>query len=235
MYDRMRNVLDKAGFDPEADTLYSTGDLCDRGNHPIEVLRYLMGLPHFLPVAGNHDLWLYDALRSENPDNWWLENNGGWITWRKITENHDRDLAGRVMNWLADFPLVRMLDRYIILHGGPGIYTDEAGLRPLSDLTVGNTWLPQDSYGGTRLDSRAEAVSWDREYIYQALGERNPYRRQIPPFNTDKTIICGHTPLNRAVHSDRYHLTCIDTGSFVRNGHITVMNLDTGEFFRSDG
>ena len=53
------------------------------------------------------------------------------------------------------------------------------------------------------------------------------------PFLTDKTIICGHTPLKEVFHSDRFHITCIDTGSFEDEGHITVMDLDTGEFFYS--
>lgn len=232
-YDRLRNVLEKADFDKNNDNLYSTGDLCDRGRHPVETLKFLMGLPHFLPVAGNHDLWLYDALRSENPDEWWTEHNGGDVTWTALAEN-DPGFRKKVMDWIGGFPLVRMSGRHIILHGGPGDYRSEQDLCPLSRLTVADTWLPQDRYGGIRLDPRAENVCWDREYIRQATGGREPYRRPIPPFETTKTIICGHTPLNRVFHSDAYHITCIDTGSFVRDGHITVMNIDTGEFFQSD-
>ncbi|MDT3389758.1 MAG: fructose-bisphosphatase class III [bacterium] len=67
MYDRLVSVLSAAGFDPQEDTLYAVGDFCDRGPEPINVLDYLMGLPHFLPVVGNHDMWLYEFLCGDGP------------------------------------------------------------------------------------------------------------------------------------------------------------------------
>jgi len=233
-YDRLRNVLEKADFDKDNDNLYSTGDLCDRGQHPVETLLYLMGLPHFYPVAGNHDIWLYDALVSGNPDDWWMEHNGGWMTWRNVAGNHDKTLAGRVKDWIGTFPLIRILPNHIIVHGGLAGITDERQLEEFIPMTVANTYLPQDRYGSIQMDRRVELLTWDRDYIQQALGERHDRLGRILPLETERTIICGHTPLRKPFHSEQYHLTCIDTGSFVRDGHITVMNIDTGEFFQSD-
>lgn len=47
------SVLSESGFNPEEGTLWSVGDLCDRGPEPLKVLDYLMSLPLFLPVVGN--------------------------------------------------------------------------------------------------------------------------------------------------------------------------------------
>ena len=69
MYDRLITVLSETGFKPEEDTLYAVGDFCDRGPNPIKVIDYLMALPRFLPVVGNHDMWLYEYLCGRGPDN----------------------------------------------------------------------------------------------------------------------------------------------------------------------
>ena len=78
---------------------------------------------------------------------------------------------------------------------------------------------------------------WDRDYIRTAMmleskADRDP-KVLRNPFITDKTIICGHTPSEEVFHSDRFHITCIDTASFAPEGHITVMDLDIGELFSS--
>ena len=51
-FDLLRNVLDKAGFNEAEDVLYSVGDLCDRGDKPVETLFFLMSLRDFRPVLG---------------------------------------------------------------------------------------------------------------------------------------------------------------------------------------
>ena len=234
-FDRLMNVLDKAGFDRNNDNLYSTGDLCDRGEKPVETLKFLMELPHFSPVAGNHDLWLYDALRSNNPDDWWIDNNGGWITWERIIDdNAGKNFYEKVRDWLGKIPLIRILPKHIIVHGGLGDIANEKLLDEYKDLTIESTWRPQDRFGGINMDPRAEILVWDREYIYQALGAREKHKKPILPFDTEKTIVCGHTPLKCVFRSEKYHLICLDTGSFVKDGHLTLMDLDTGEMWQND-
>lgn len=231
-YDKMRSAFDNAGFNPQTDNLYSTGDLCDRGEKPIETLGYLMTLPRFFPVAGNHDFWLYDAIRSKRPDPWWTDHNGGDTTWAAL-DNQTPEFIAELKTWLGAFPLVRFLDRYIIVHAGPFLFQED-DLRSCCGLDIESTWRPQDRYGGISMDPRAEILCWDREYIYEALGIREKWKRcEIEPVSTDRTIICGHTPLRNVIRSDRFHLTGIDTGGFTQDGRITVMDLDTNEFFQS--
>lgn len=65
MFDKMSQALDYSGFDPEEDTLYGLGDFADRGPDSLKVIDYLMGLRDFRSVFGNHDMWLYQFLRSD--------------------------------------------------------------------------------------------------------------------------------------------------------------------------
>lgn len=40
-HEKLLVVLEKAGFDPVEDVLYSVGDFCDRGERPVETLDHL--------------------------------------------------------------------------------------------------------------------------------------------------------------------------------------------------
>ncbi|MBO4393776.1 MAG: hypothetical protein J5800_05480, partial [Spirochaetales bacterium] len=88
--------------------------------------------------------------------------------------------------------------------------------------------------------SLVHGIVWDRDYIRSAIGwekfsgsgEAENLNRK--PFGTDRTIICGHTPLRESFHSDRYHITCIDTGSYDPDGCITVMDINSGKMFSSN-
>ena len=61
-YDEMKKALDDAGFDPwnTDHWLIVCGDVFDRGPKPVEVMRYLLGLPRKILVKGNHESLLQD-------------------------------------------------------------------------------------------------------------------------------------------------------------------------------
>ena len=237
MYCRLRKVLSNAHFNPQEDNLYALGDFCDRGPMPIRTLDYLMTLPHFFPVVGNHDIWLYEYLCTEIPAPIWLDpRNGGRKTYNRIRRIKDEKKA-RIRDWYGSFPLLRTVGNNILLHAGPSasVTTEEELLKQTQGITLKQAYETK-LRTGSRLQIVRDVV-WDRDYIRTAMkleaeADRDP-KELRDPFITDKTIICGHTPLKEVFHSDRFHITCIDTGSFEDEGHITVMNLDTGELYSS--
>ena len=56
-YDEMIKALNDAGFDKENENhwLISCGDNWDRGDKPVEVMRYLNSLPRKILIKGNHE------------------------------------------------------------------------------------------------------------------------------------------------------------------------------------
>lgn len=82
----LQQALDRLGFDPSKDRLFSVGDLVDRGPECEQVLAWL-DKPWFHPVRGNHDDYV---CRHETCDTGnWLQNGGGWfmaLTWAEREE-----------------------------------------------------------------------------------------------------------------------------------------------------
>jgi len=235
MYGRLISVLSSAGFNPAEDVLYAVGDFCDRGPEPMKVLDYLMGLPHFLPVVGNHDMWLYEYLCGRGPSSTWLDpRNGGTVTYNAV-KDLDSGKKTEIKQWFGSFPLLRVYGDSIILHAGPpcGVKDEKTLLRITDGMTLEKAYKTKCFIGSYM--SFVKDIVWNRDYIRTAMrNEAEPDEDDLMlSFETDKTVICGHTPLKKAFHSDAFHITCIDTGSFVPEGHITVMDLDSGEMFES--
>ena len=56
-YDEMKKALDEAGFDEnnESHWIITCGDHFDRGDKPLEVMKYLHNLPRKILIRGNHE------------------------------------------------------------------------------------------------------------------------------------------------------------------------------------
>lgn len=240
MYDRMLSALSSSGFRPEEDNLYAVGDFCDRGPEPIKVLDYLMSLPHFFPVVGNHDMWLYEYLCGHGPATIWLDPRNGGKTTYDIFKDLDSDRKARIRDWYGNFPFLRTVGNNIILHAGPpfGVTDGDSLIRLTDGMTLGGAFRTKQ-LTGTYI-SLVHGIVWDRDYIRSAIGgekfsgSKEAENLNRKPFETDRTIICGHTPLRESFHSDRYHITCIDTGSYDPDGCITVMDINSGKMFSSN-
>lgn len=247
-FDAMKNVLHKAGFNPETDILYSVGDFCDRGDKPFETLEYLMRLGDaFRPVLGNHDAWLEYWLHTGTPDWNWTLRNGGNVTLEKLSAQSTEWLE-KLKDWLGNIPLIRVEEKDIIVHGGiPEGITEDQLCRIASEKRPVPIYMLEGEFidlVNMNIDmkeyERLEEFYWNRDYILSALravyGE-NPMRRtQLrEPFNTERTIWVGHSQLasGKPFLSSAYHLAAIDTGIGSGRGPITVVDMDTREYWQA--
>lgn len=242
-FDLLRGVLDKSGFNEDEDVLYSVGDLCDRGDKPVETLFFLMSLRDFRPVLGNHDAWLEEYLCTGIPDPLWIRRNGGDITYNAVNRLSSKSKE-MLQKWLSTFPILRIDDGIIIVHGGfPSDYTEKE-LIELSSATRPSplSAIYSPAYREENLDWMEEML-WDRDYLFSATpkSRRMPYwmpRYEIPPIETERTIFTGHTPTllyngGKPFISKAYHLVSIDTGAGSGKGPLTVMDIDSGKYYQS--
>ena len=253
-YDLLMKTLESAKFNPsDGDVLYGLGDFCDRGEQNLDVLRYLMSLgDSFKSVFGNHDIWIWQYLHEpityngrKNPymlrdvESCWIWN-GGEATESELY-NLDEDESKRIFDWIGKLPYKIELDDFIIVHT-PSLKPVLGGIIDQTTLTLAETMeknLCEKDY---------DSWFWDRDIItYSSVfsGRGTSLMTEDSRDNWGfgkKTFIIGHTPLTQGPLYDPYlKIIALDTGAFVRKerfdieGKMTVMDLDTLEYWQTDG
>ena len=76
---------------------------------------------------------------------------------------------------------------------------------------------------------------WDRDYLMSAIAQKYGGVILRQPLDTGRTLWVGHTPLakGKPYHSEVYHLWAIDTGAGSGRGPITVMDMETKEYWQA--
>ncbi len=110
-YNELRQLLDRIGFDPAADSLWSVGDLVNRGPDSLSVLRWFKALgDRAVVVLGNHDLHLL-ALAAGN------ERHAKQSTLDEVLSAPDRE---DLLDWLRHRPVMHVDEtkRFAMVHAG---------------------------------------------------------------------------------------------------------------------
>ena len=181
---------------------------------------------HFF--IGNHDIWLRDYLVSGLCPPVWIDSNGGARTVKDFIRSgvsgSERVMMGE---WLSMAPYVRIDEHFIVIHGGIPQFWTMTELEKIASLSP-------STVGYAAAEDPASSPLWNRSYLQSAMAFEkgaDPAVLQVP-LDTSKRIFIGHTPINQPFHSERYHLTAVDTGA----GHgrkLTVMDMDTYEYWQA--
>lgn len=183
-YDEMREALDNAGFDPndENSWLVVCGDCFDRGPKPIEVMRYLMGLPRKVLVKGNHEQLLVDCC--ERGEAWSHDiSNGTADTIWKFGEGHQlSDFADCCTKTLARTHvfLDSMVDyfetkNYIFVHAWvplicndtfPPYYTKNRKFEKMDNWREANKMQWEDARWGNPFDLAKRGLLPDKTLVF---------------------------------------------------------------------
>ena len=173
--------------------------------------------------------WLRDYLVSGLCPSVWIDCNNGMRTVKDFVRYGISEKEKIMMGeWLSRAPYVRIEDKYIIMHGGiPSGWT----MLELEKIAA----LPPSTIGYPGIEYEAVSPIWNRTYLQSAMAFENGADPAVlqNPLETEKKIFIGHTPLNSPFHSERYHLTAIDTGA----GHgkkLTLMDMDTLVFWQAE-
>lgn len=217
-YKKLSSVFNKVNFDTENDFLILLGDYVDRGEENLHCLQWAMKiseLPNVVALRGNHEqMMLNYYVENSFASTIWLPN-GGSKTRAEIEQwsKHDKDFLDKALKFISERPLYyRMFigkQEYIFCH---------AGLMP-------NVPLEQQT---------EDSLLWIRdEFYYHYTGTAE--------------VVVGHTPtpylgkIPGSTNIDRYFpvrlankITLLDTGSFLKDGRITCMDIVSGKFWQSD-
>ena len=220
-YQKYLKMLELIDFKDE-DTLFVLGDMVDRGEQPIELLKDMMLRPNVYPLLGNHDLLALDVLRricveitAENYASQldrttlyelmeWMANGG------QVTLDAFKALSGEerldIIGYIADFSLYEAINvgdrHFILVHAGLGNFRPD---KKLSEYTPDELLLYRGDY-----DTR----HFEDESIY---------------------IVSGHTPTLYISGKPEIYKSCgnicIDCGAFIEGGRLACLRLDDLEEF----
>ncbi|MBN9472619.1 MAG: serine/threonine protein phosphatase [Bordetella sp. SCN 67-23] len=196
-FTRLRAALDRAGFDPATDRLFSVGDLVDRGPESGQVLDWL-ALPWFHAVRGNHeDIAIRYAKGNPVDQTSYIANGGAWFVTQPLARRHVYAEA------FARLPLAREIETQV---GLVGIVHADSPVRDWSRLA----W-------SLRLWRAArDRAMWSRDRLQDENASGVAGLR---------ALVVGHTPVDDPVVLGNVHH--IDTGGWMPNGRFTLLDLAT--------
>ncbi len=197
--------LERSSFDFQKDILICLGDLCDRWPEVNKVFDTMLAIPNRVLLLGNHDEWALDwFLNGKEPDIWL--NQGG----DKTKDSYPHGVPQAHKNMLQSALLYHEMENKLFVHAG---FDSKSNIED------------QDRY----------TLLWDRSFLRTAL-HYNRHGENFKLTSYDEVYL-GHTPtLNFG--QDKPMKTCevflMDTGAGWRGGFLTIMDIDSKEYFQSD-
>ena len=195
-FSRLRTALDRMGFDPAQDRLFSVGDLVDRGPENEASLAWL-DEPWFYAVQGNHEDYAIRHVRTGRVDlESWRRYGGGWFI--DLPPARQRELAARYERLPVVIEVPTPMGIVAVLHAdSPVSHWDNLPGRFL-----------------TRKRRTRATCQWSRERL--AL-------RDSSGVAGVRAVVAGHTPVAEPLAlGNVYH---IDTEGWQPHGYFTLLDL----------
>lgn len=199
--------LERAQFNPAQDLLISLGDICDGWPEVKQTIDELLKIKNLKVILGNHDQWTLRWMQKGTRDRIWT-SQGGLATMESYANDPFR-VPETHKKLLESAMLYLELDQKLFVHGGI-----------LPDVAI------------ERQDE--ETLLWDRNLVCEAyiLHQKKPEYR----FGPWQDIFVGHTTTEVYQTLEPIHacnVWVLDTGGGW-SGKLTIMNIDTHEYWQSD-
>jgi serine/threonine protein phosphatase 1 len=197
------DVLHISGFCYNTDELIVLGDVVDGGRNTYLVIDELLKIKNVILIIGNHDRWALNWMKTGQELPIWVHQGG-----------INTIYSYRYKSGLKHIPQTHI----DFLEAGLPYYIDNRGY-----LYVHGGFNP---YFGIETQD-IEILTWDRDIIEYALtGGTIPYSHVFIGHTTTQLVNGDTKPLTIN------NLTLMDTGGGW-NGKLSIMNVDTGEYWQS--
>lgn len=220
--------LERSNFDYEKDELITLGDICDGYSEVYECVEELLKIKNRTDIKGNHDSCFLEFIQTGDHPRQWLQ--GGDKTLKSYCLHTDREYCVKMNGYMTsllstDIPIEHInffnnqvsfyidKDVNIFVHGGFNrhfhIYDD--------------------------VHNPPDILMWDRDLWYQALSFSSITGAKFK--NVFNEIFIGHTSTQNWKTDKPMHAANVwnlDTGCGYKEGKLTIMNLETKEYWQSD-
>lgn len=222
--------LERCCFDYNNDSLIQLGDIVDGYPQSYECVEELLKIKNLISIKGNHDEWLNEFIINDfHPKHWSFGGKGTLISYLTQAGKKDGYMSSRrgfkTSLEASDFPLTHR----IFFANQRLFYVDDrrrcfvhAGF----DLSCSfYDQIPSEYYDNRSL--------WVNAFSAMKSGLTSSKSLSASGFSE---IFIGHTPTTN-FGSDKplkaFNITNVDTGAG-HNGRLTIMDIDTKEFWQSD-
>ncbi len=220
-YDKYIAMLERIKFDDD-DTLFILGDVVDRGEEPIKVLKDMMERPNVYPIMGNHDYMALKVLSKlaveiteHNYEGQvdmsvmqmmldWIQE-GGQTTLEKFRELKYEERAD-ILDYMEEFSMYEVVDvgenTFILVHAG------------LGNFQKGKKLSQYSPYELMMMRTDPDQKYFDDDSIYVVSG------------HTPTKHFCGKFEIYKC--NNNIHIDC---GACFSEGKLACICLDTMEEF----
>jgi len=218
----LKQVLAKAKFDNEEDTLIVIGDVCDGYGYTYEVVEQLLKIKNLHFLLGNHDVWFMNNIDSGWAERIWTSQGGSetiksyerhGYAYNKIPQTH-RDFFNSAKYWFE-------IDQMLFVHGG---FDYPKVSHPADDDPQNLIW---DRTFIERAKNGLKVREWNKVFVGHTTTEadkKNPAEPNIFNFYKDAATIfqidCG------AGWKGRLCLIDIDTEEYVLSDYARELNKE---------
>lgn len=233
-YKALVQCLERSGFDKKEDTLIQLGDIADGWSQVYECVDELLSIDNLIPIKGNHDDWFWQwIMTGVHPQKWKQGGEGTLKSYcNTLGKNIQVTTAGLETDLNpADLPEIHRRFFYLqhlyyidddnrcFVHGGFNRHV---------------SFKEQDPF----------IYYWDRDLWYSALSFAATIRgngasdtpRVLKTVDKFKEIYIGHTATTawgKDTPMQGGNIWNLDTGAGFK-GKLTIMDIDTKEFWQSD-
>lgn len=215
----IKQCFERSMFNKEKDRLIVLGDVADGWSEVYESVEELMTVKNLIYILGNHDDWLRVWLNNGSAPSIWTSQGGrASISSYKSTTFRPPERINEHKRFFNNaLPYYVDEQNRLYVHGG---------FNPYEDIEK------QSAYD----------LMWDRDLFYSAMKlqkfcETHPERSEQPIVDNYKEVFIGHTstswfyPELKPVHVS--NVWNLDQGAGWE-GKLTIMNVDTKEYWQSD-
>lgn len=253
----LEQCLERCGFDYENDTLIAIGDYCDGWPFVYECIETLLKVINLIPLLGNHDQWFRYWLESGiHPVNWsqggkgtatsYLRNSGKYVDDCRMFYVYNQNGNPVECYEYADFNFTDIPPTHQKFFRGLHLYYKDdknrlfvhAGMLN-KDLTLAENqeYGPSEFYWDRKLWNKAQSAKGNKMKFAEPLteifiGHTATTYWTTKEIKTNAGIIMPKgLPITEPMYAD---IICnLDTGAG-STGRLTIMDVDTHEFWQSD-
>ena len=238
-YKGLKQALERSNFDYENDILITLGDIVDGHTDTYEVIEELLKIKNRIDILGNHDDWFNTWLQiGKHPTHWLQGAKATAESYLKQIDENDFYLysyeSGSARLRLTSFDIP--LSHKEFFKNQIPYYVDSENRLFVHGGFNRHFSIKDPIYNKTSI------LIWDRDLWLQALScknliENSPDTKvRFRTLDDFKEIYIGHTSVqnwDESTPMQAANVWNMDTGGG-GSGKVTIMNIDTKEFYQSD-